>query len=394
MFSRLLVRSGGFVRHTVRPVSWAMAGVMAAGFIQIATPPASAEAKPNRPSTSDASKVLPKRDPLPAKPKTANPAVAAASTAPAKVTWPAAGAADITVPAPASARSTAGSSKAPAATAKIGGLPVAVSAAPAAAAAAPDSARPAASAPGKVRIEVLDRKASEKAKVDGPIVRLDRADGQAAAGNVRLDLGYGGVAGAFGGDFGARLRLVRLPECALTTPEKAQCAPVPLPTTNDSAAETLSAEAGTGALFAMTATDSSSQGDYGATKLSPSSKWSVAPSTGGFSWSYPLRSPRCRVVVRRRSRLPTRRSRSTAGPRRPTTRVRGSVRASTTSPGTSSAGTSPARTTGTTSTPTSAGRTTTRPSCSTASRRNWSRPVTPGGSGPTTARRSSGSPAR
>lgn len=290
MFSRLLVRSGGFVRHTVRPVSWVMAGVMAAGFIQIATPPASAEAKPNRPSTSDASKVLPKRDPLPAKPKTANPAVAAASTAPAKVTWPAAGAADITVPAPASARSTAGSSKAPAATAKIGGLPVAVSAAPAAAAAAADSTRPA-SAPGKVRIEVLDRKASDKAKVDGPIVRLDRADGQAAAGNVRLDLGYGGVAGAFGGDFGARLRLVRLPECALTTPEKTQCAPVPLPTTNDSAAETLSAEAATGALFAMTATDSSSQGDYGATKLSPSSKWSVAPSTGGFSWSYPLRSP-------------------------------------------------------------------------------------------------------
>ncbi|MGA4687847.1 hypothetical protein, partial [Micromonospora sp. AB353] len=100
MFSRLLVRSGGFVRHTVRPVSWVMAGVMAAGFIQIATPPASAEAKPNRPSTTDASKVLPKRDPLPAKPKAANPAVAAASTAPAKVTWPAAGAADITVPAP------------------------------------------------------------------------------------------------------------------------------------------------------------------------------------------------------------------------------------------------------------------------------------------------------
>ena len=27
--------------------------------------------------------------------------------------------------------------------------------------------------PGKVRVEVLDRKASEKARVDGPLVRVD-----------------------------------------------------------------------------------------------------------------------------------------------------------------------------------------------------------------------------
>ncbi|MGW5582280.1 hypothetical protein ACWETD_33160, partial [Micromonospora chokoriensis] len=146
-------------------------------------------------------------------------------------------------------------------------------------------------APGKVRVEVLDRKASEKARVDGPLVRVTRADGQSGDSKVRLGLGYEGFAGAFGGDFGARLRLVRLPECALSTPEKPECAGVPVPTTNDSGARTLSAEASTGALFAMAAADSSSQGDYGATKLAPSSKWSVAPSTGGFSWSYPLRTP-------------------------------------------------------------------------------------------------------
>nr|BFE70382.1 hypothetical protein GCM10020092_036830 [Actinoplanes digitatis] len=99
------------------------------------------------------------------------------------------------------------------------------------------------------------------------------------------------IADAYGGDFGARLRLVRLPECALTTPEKPECAGTPVQTTNDTAAKTVSAPAETGALFALAAGDSSSQGSYGATALAPSSKWSVAPSTGGFSWSYPLRMP-------------------------------------------------------------------------------------------------------
>ncbi|MEH1097865.1 polymorphic toxin-type HINT domain-containing protein [Micromonospora sp. CPCC 205561] len=293
MFSRPPVRSGVFNRRFMRPISWAMTGVMGVSLIQIAATPASAEPKSNRPSTPDSSKILPKRDPLPVKPRKANPAVAAASTEPAKVAWPSAGAVDVSVPAPSTARSAAST-----ATVKVGGLPVSVSAVPAAAKPSPGGSGTAApvapttaSAPGKVRVEVLDREASQRAKVNGPLVRVTRTDGRPAAGKVRLGLGYEGIAGAFGGDFGARLRLVRLPECALTTPERADCAGVPVPTTNDGESKTLSAEAGTGALFAMTAADASSQGDYGATSLSPSSKWSVAPSTGGFSWSYPLRTP-------------------------------------------------------------------------------------------------------
>ncbi|MET7961534.1 polymorphic toxin-type HINT domain-containing protein [Micromonospora zamorensis] len=302
MFSRVLVRSGGFNRRIVRPVSWAMTVVMGASLIQVASTPAVADSKSNRPSTADPSKILPKRDPLPVKPRSANPAVAAASTDPAKASWPTAGAAEVAVPASA-AQSRAGAD-AQAASTKVGGLSVSVSALdPAsptpktATGTEGSSARTggqdntAVLAPGKVRVEVLDRKASEKARVDGPLVRVTRADGQSGDSKVRLGLGYEGFAGAFGGDFGARLRLVRLPECALNTPEKPECAAVPVPTTNDSGARTLSAEASTGALFAMAAADSSSQGDYGASKLAPSSKWSVAPSTGGFSWSYPLRTP-------------------------------------------------------------------------------------------------------
>ncbi|MGW5581407.1 hypothetical protein ACWETD_28620, partial [Micromonospora chokoriensis] len=303
MFSRVLVRSGGFNRRIVRPVSWAMTVVMGASLIQVASTPAVADSKSNRPSTSDSTKILPKRDPLPVKPRKANPAVASAASNSSTVSWPAAAAGEITVPTTEVGRSTPAAT-ALTATVDVGGLPVSVSPAPVAQASARstasvedsagepgDKSRSAAVPPVKVRVEVLDRNASEKARVDGPVVRVSRADGRSGNGEVRLGLGYAGIAGAYGGDFGARLRLVRLPECALTTPQKSECAGVPVPTTNDSAAKIISAAASTGALFAMTATDSSSQGDYGATKLSPSSEWSVAPSTGGFSWSYPLRTP-------------------------------------------------------------------------------------------------------
>ncbi|WP_446212980.1 polymorphic toxin-type HINT domain-containing protein [Micromonospora sp. IBSANI012] len=301
MFSRQLVASGVFQRRIKRPVSWAMAGVLSLSFVQVTSAPAAAAQGRTRPTATDSNKVLPKRDPLPAKPVKPDAAEAAATTKPATVTWPAAGATEISVPpsssAPASAAGRAVAPAAgPAATAKAGGLTVSV-AAPTAPAKAATASRKVAEppAPGKVRVEVLDRKAAERAKVDGPVVRVARADGQQAAGDVQLALGYDGLAGAFGGDFGSRLRLVRLPECALTTPEKQSCAGEALPTVNNGEARTASARvtatAGTGSIYALTAGDSSSQGNYGATKLAPSSKWSVAPSTGGFSWSYPLRTP-------------------------------------------------------------------------------------------------------
>ena len=69
MFSRLLVRSGAFNRRVVRPVSWVMAGVLGASFIQVASAPASADPKRNRPAVSDPSTALPRRDPLPVKPR-------------------------------------------------------------------------------------------------------------------------------------------------------------------------------------------------------------------------------------------------------------------------------------------------------------------------------------
>lgn len=292
MFSRLLVTSGAFQRRVVPPVVWAMAGVMGASLIQVTAAPASAAPEGrNRPAAADDNRIVSKRAPLGVKPRKPDAAAAAATTTPAPVSWPAPGSTEITV-APSTARSATAS---PASTAKAGGLSVSVSAPSVTSAAEAPRSAVEAPTPGKVRVEVLDREASERAKVDGPLVRVGRIDGQKADGTVQLSVGYEGIASAFGGDFGARLRLVRLPECALSTPETPNCAAEPLPTLNDGEARTLSAEVtateSTGTLYAMTAGDSSSQGNYGATKLAPSSKWSVAPSTGGFSWSYPLRTP-------------------------------------------------------------------------------------------------------
>ncbi|MFK3983490.1 polymorphic toxin-type HINT domain-containing protein [Micromonospora sp. NPDC050397] len=290
MFSRSFISSGVFRRRVVRPVAWAMAGVLGASLIQVATPPAAAAPKDsNRPTVNDSGRILGERAPIPVKPRKPDAAAKAAATKPAAPSWPAAGATEISLGAN---RSTG---VAASGTTKAGGLAVSVGAATAPADGARTSSTAAVSTPGRVKVEVLERKVSERAKVDGPVLRLGRTDGQQTPGTVQLGVGYDGLANLFGGDFGTRLRLARLPECALSTPEKPECAAEPVPTLNNGEDHTLSAQAstpaGAGALYAMIAADSSSQGNYGATTLAPSSKWSVAPSTGGFSWSYPLRTP-------------------------------------------------------------------------------------------------------
>ncbi|GAA1394193.1 RHS repeat-associated core domain-containing protein [Catellatospora coxensis] len=152
--------------------------------------------------------------------------------------------------------------------------------------------------PQRVRVSVVERDRAQRAGLDGPLVTVSRADERNTTGRLRLTLDYAPFAHAVGGDWGARLRLVQLPTCAQTDPSKPECRTGKwLASTNDAQAQAVSAEievpsAGSApALFALTAGDASSQGDYSATKLSPSSSWSTAKSTGGFSWSYPIRVP-------------------------------------------------------------------------------------------------------
>ena len=160
---------------------------------------------------------------------------------------------------------------------RAGALPVTV-------AAAGPTARSTGS-PQRVSVEVLDRPATERAGVQGVVMRLGRADGVAAAGHAKLTLDYRSFATAYGADWASRLRLVALPACALTTPEKQQCAGTPLPSRNDLATRSLTAEvsvSGAQTLVAAAAGSSGPAGDYAASPLNPSATWAAGGNTGAL----------------------------------------------------------------------------------------------------------------
>ncbi|WP_307666588.1 RHS repeat-associated core domain-containing protein [Streptomyces sp. V2I9] len=161
-------------------------------------------------------------------------------------------------------------------------------------------------APSRVAVDVLD---AERASAlgAGALLQVERADDADKAAKIRLKVDYSSFAEGFGGNYGARLRLVELPGCAaVATPGSKACPQQPkvLPAENNIVAGTLSADvtaapadagastmaADAPALLAVASGPSSAQGTYKATALSPSASWSIAPSSGGFSWNYPVRA--------------------------------------------------------------------------------------------------------
>ncbi|MGW1785605.1 polymorphic toxin-type HINT domain-containing protein [Streptomyces sp. NPDC002143] len=196
------------------------------------------------------------------------------------------------------------------ATAEAGGLPITINKAKTKTktkTTAKTTAKAAAQDVGKVRVDVLDPQRAATLGA-GVLLGVERADGADEAAKVRLTVDYSEFAEGFGGSYASRLQLVQLPACAaVATPGSKACPaqPVVLPTVNDVKTGTVSADvtaapapaegvstmAGTAtSLVAVAAGPSGAQGTYKATALSPSSSWSVAPSSGGFSWNYPLSS--------------------------------------------------------------------------------------------------------
>ncbi|MFJ8870126.1 RHS repeat-associated core domain-containing protein [Streptomyces sp. NPDC102473] len=180
---------------------------------------------------------------------------------------------------------------------KAGSLPVA---------ATPAKGRKTNTTPDKITVEVLGATDAKRLGASA-VLKVERADDAKRSAPVRLQVDYSSFAEGYGGSYGSRLRLVELPPCAaVATPGSKACPAEPkiLPTTNDPQNRTLSAEvsaapqttgtapAGAGApgLFAVTAGPSSAQGTYKATAFAPASSWSVAASSGGFSWNYPLKA--------------------------------------------------------------------------------------------------------
>ncbi|MCK8678615.1 RHS repeat-associated core domain-containing protein [Streptomyces lichenis] len=192
--------------------------------------------------------------------------------------------------------------------AKAGSLPVSIGrprsakAAKGATARSSTHAQAPAAAPSKAEVTFLDRAKTAELGIDGVVLSVRRADGETDPSKLSLALDYSGFAHAYSGNWSSRLRLVQLPACALTTPEKAACrTTTPVASSNDTADQTLTAEvstakpaakarSGTAAftVLAASAGTSSSQGTYDATPLSPSATWAGGGSNGDFTWSYPM----------------------------------------------------------------------------------------------------------
>lgn len=119
-----------------------------------------------------------------------------------------------------------------------------------AAGAAPDAG----AAPAEdVAVTVLDRSAADKAGIDGVLLTVD-GEAQGVDG-VGLRIDYSAFAGAYGADWASRLTVVRLPDCVLTTPERAECrVPTPLSTSNDRSEQTVVADLGSAVPDAAPAT--------------------------------------------------------------------------------------------------------------------------------------------
>nr|WP_221382037.1 polymorphic toxin-type HINT domain-containing protein [Actinoplanes polyasparticus] len=160
--------------------------------------------------------------------------------------------------------------------------------------AATGTATRAAAAPATMQVDVLDQEASARAGVRGLLFTASRADGATTTAPAAVTVDYRPFATAFGGDWANRLQLVKLPDCALSTPQKPQCAGTPLPTRNNAKTKQVSAEVsltGSSQLLALSGAPSGSTGNFGATTLKSSGTWSAGGASGNFSWSFPMRVP-------------------------------------------------------------------------------------------------------
>ncbi|WP_447003144.1 putative adhesin [Saccharothrix isguenensis] len=194
-------------------------------------------------------------------------------------TWPSAGEAEVAVAAAtppvtsrdADARLAAGGTRA-------GGLPVQVAA---------RGKRDAT----KVRVRVADQAAAQRAGVTG--VLLSVTPDRSGDGPLTVGVDYSTFRDAVGAGFGSRLRLVELPACALTTPERDECrVRTPLPSTNDGAKQVVTADVTSAAsVLAAVADSGGAGGQFAASSLAPSGSWSVTGNTGAFTWSYPIELP-------------------------------------------------------------------------------------------------------
>ncbi|HEY1626654.1 MAG TPA: hypothetical protein VGG16_22945, partial [Streptosporangiaceae bacterium] len=240
------------------------------------------------------------------------------------VSWPATATATAVIgparvrvePVPEAAGPSAGSVRA-------GGLPVWVGPPDTAVAAKPGgkavtTAYAGGTAVSRVQVAMASHAAASALGVHGVVFSMSPSG--SAGGRVHVSVDYSSFAGAYGGGYASRLRLVELPACALTTPQVASCrkqTPVPSGSADDvhtdqvGADVTLPAASITSAVrsgqpvlaaalssastdavvLAVTSAVSGSGGDYGVPSLSEMDEWVNGDSSGAYQYSYPITVP-------------------------------------------------------------------------------------------------------
>jgi RHS repeat-associated protein len=165
-----------------------------------------------------------------------------------------------------------------------------------------------------VRVSAASRVVTAALGVHGIVLSLAGSGSLAHQGTFSLRVDYAGFAGAYGGGYGSRLRLVELPACALRTPWRKGCkGGVAVATVNDgkgtltgtvsvggtvrrafagrrAGAQLAAASAPAGqVVVAVESGPSGPEGAYSATPLNPAGTWTAQD--GDFSYDYPVSVP-------------------------------------------------------------------------------------------------------
>ncbi|MET9466916.1 polymorphic toxin-type HINT domain-containing protein [Streptomyces sp. NPDC006544] len=175
---------------------------------------------------------------------------------------------------------------------------------------------------GSLRVEVKDEARTRAAGVEGALVALTDATGGSASGTVQVGIDLSAWSKTTGANWGDRARVVRLPDCALTTPGAAGCtartpvashrdasgrlvaevdapkAAVSAPSLLKSSPGAQSAPAAAPQMMAPQAValavepgPSGAAGDFTATPLLPSASWQAGSNAANFTYGYTVEVP-------------------------------------------------------------------------------------------------------
>ncbi|WP_327255050.1 polymorphic toxin-type HINT domain-containing protein [Streptomyces sp. NBC_01244] len=166
---------------------------------------------------------------------------------------------------------------------------------------------------GSLRVEVKDEAKTRAAGVGGVLVALTDAAGSAASGKVQVGFDVSALAKTTGANWGDRARVVRLPDCALTTPGAKGCtartpvashkdasgrlvAEIDAPKTKATAFKSAPSDApqmlaSQAVALAVEAGPSGASGDFTATPIAPSMSWQAGANAANFTYGYTVEVP-------------------------------------------------------------------------------------------------------